>query len=376
MQNRAIVFSNNQLDNSKVEEMLIKFGRFDFSVIRCNQFDECLSFVKSTKTECDVSLVFCKNQFIDKFLNKIRSDGDEMSLIFDQAVKLIANSSKLNMVEVSTSDSISDSENSRRMLFLPLELDMATFLNEFLEKRAVHCVSIFGKTASFVEKRFDEFQSVDTEFRYKMITKSQFLHIVYYSQYLDHERLLNIFGDSLFAFSDESLQDMVVELLKKQKLSLAVAEQISAGALTSKIAVADKEFLKRKDGESRETENENERENEKKDEDFVLKKSFILTNFDELDIQNAEIEKFGEVSKEIAYELTKNLLKKSESELAISVIGNASGKCFVAVGNKEEIHVFSTAFEGERQQVLDCICEFALFRLQKFVMEKCINNSN
>ena len=70
--------------------------------------------------------------------------------------------------------------------------------------------------------------------------------------------------------------------------------------------------------------------------------------------------------------MAKNLLKNAESDLALVVSGFDcdAGRCFVAVGNKKEIHVFSSVFYGNRNERMENVSSFALFRLLKFLKEK------
>ncbi len=335
--NRAILFTENETDVDHFNDLLIKFGRLDFSVITCNSFEECLKFVKEFKEDGNQTIVLCQNAYIDKFLMELNEkDMGALTLIFEQAVKLQMDG---NMV-----------------VFIPTELDCYKFLKEVIQKKEINAISVFGKTKSFVEKRFKEFKT-NEGFNYKIITKCQFLHIIYYSQYLDHDMLKNVFGDSLFSYSGRNLADACFQVLNDNSFNVSIFEQISAGFVTGKLICAGLENDSHEWYEGKLP--------TRKD---LIKKSIFLPDVKGFDIENSLIEEYGENSKEVVYEITRKLLKNEETDLALCVIGDDAGKIIVAVGNSAEIHLFSTTFQGEKKEIMVNASNFALFRLYMFVL--------
>lgn len=332
MQNKVIVCAENQFlicdVLRKIEKSLLKMGLFDFSFLSCSLFADCLSFCTDAKRFADTTIVVCENEKIDKIIDSIKDGTEKFSLLKEQAVVL------------------EHTTTYNKMLFLPIEVEAESFLDLFLNKREVFCCSIFGKSKSFVENEFERLKN-QNRFEFALHSKSQFLHTVYFSGKGLEEGLKDVFGESLISFDDKSLADCCVECSTKKGVTLSIAEGITKGKLVSKLA---------------ETQNFG----------LVVKKSFVLNkdgDFEDLNIDGLFLNENGDVSKETAFATTKNLIAKSSCDVGISILGFDcdAGRCFVAVGNKKEIHVFSSVFFGGRLQIFENACDFALFRLLKFL---------
>lgn len=308
MTNKVIIFEENQ--QVDIEKRLLKRGLFDFSIIKCGSFDEMLNLAKQNND--DNTLILCKNKHIDKLVEEFASKGNVLSLISEQAVKI---------------------QGEGKILIVPLELEIENFLDEFYAQLPVYSCSIFGKSLNFIQEKFDTF-----DVSYKIITKSKFLHTIYYSKFIDQTIIALAFGESLFGFDDVSLQEACAKLLNGKTLS--VAESVTAGLVCGKLhsvnAIKDGKIL-------------------------LTQKDFDAIKMDEI-----FLEEHG-FSKELAYEIAKKLL--SSCDIALSIIGGSEGKIFVAVGSKEQIHVYASVFEGEKFDVLEDICEFALFKLFRFLKQ-------
>ena len=162
MQNKVVVFSDNQNLTSKclekIEKSLLKRGLFDFSFFSCSLYADCVGFCIDAKNSYDNAIIICDNDNVDKLVEASKTDTDNLTLIQEQAIKL------------------EQTTTYRKMLFVPIELDVDKFLDEFLQSRDVFSCSIFGKSKNFVVSKFEEIKAQKENFDYKIITNSSFLH--------------------------------------------------------------------------------------------------------------------------------------------------------------------------------------------------------
>lgn len=313
MKKRLIVFSGNKTFCVKdVEKILLKLGHFDFSYIICDSFED---FQGECKQDFETGIVLCENEKIDTLIENVKQEGDQLSLLHEQAITL--------------------QRGNKQILFLPLGVSPENFFKEFLNDRGALIYSVFGKSASFIQNIFDSIRC-----DYKIITKSPFLHVVYCSTSANPELLKSAFGENLFSVEDEPLALACAKKLEKSDQSIFIAEQMTAGLVCGVL----KENLKNSS---------------------LVKKAVVLSqteDFEKLGVSQEFMRENGIASKEMAFELAKNMALNSDSDLVMSVLGEGE-KCFVALGNKQQIHVFSTLFEGESSRDFSNIVDFALFRL-------------
>lgn len=337
MKNKVVIFSDNQNliaeTLTKVEKSLLNRGFFDFSFFSSSIFDDALDWCKKSKIENDYSIILCDNKKMDEMVEKCKENEDNLSLLDEQAIVL------------------EQTTTGHKMLFVPIEIDVEKFLDKFLESKEVFSCSIFGKSRNFCSQIFEDLKEHEVNFDYKIITLSSFLHIIYYSKHIVESVLVDKFGESLFCQRNCSLQDCCYEILKNNNLTLSVADCLTSGKLSERL------------------------EQLENDEKIQVKENFILNDddsFEMVDIEKSFLDEHGIVSKETVFVVAKNLLKKSNADISISIVGFDcdAGRCFVAVGNKQEIHVFSSVFYGKRQERFENCVEFSLFRLLKFLKEK------
>lgn len=320
MKNSVICYGDFQ-NLQTLHAALLRRGRFDFSFAKCSTLQELADLCKTGEGD---KIVSCKNDQIDSVLDELQTPDAQASLIFEQAIKLEKEDSKI--------------------LLIPSELDPEQFLNEFLEEKTVFSCSVFGKSVGFVRARFEEFCKPE-RFDYEIITKSQFLHTIYYSKYIDKQILTQTFGEGVFAFEDTNIEAECAKLL--QEKSLAVAEQITSGGVSACLVGAEANLSK-------------------------VKIVSSVSDLQEFGLAEDFVAEKGFVSKEVAFAMAKSLL--SSCDVALSVLGSfeEGQKTYVAVGDKESVHLFSSSFMGSRKQILENITNFALFRLLKFLEEKSV----
>ncbi len=309
--NKVIIWEENEtFPIEKLESFLFSLGFFDFSFHICQNFEQC-------KQECldnfDTAVVICDNSKLDNLLENIKEDGDVLNLLFEQSVTV--------------------SRGEKRMLLIPLQLPYEKFLKEFLGESDIHIYSVFGKTVTQIKSIFDSIRC-----DYKIITKTPILHTIYCFTAVNEELVKSAIGDFLYSFKDESLTNACVRKLREKSMSISVVEQATCGLVCGSVL-------------------------------GKVKEAYILTDendFLKFDITEELLREKGFASKELSFELTKNLLKKSQTDLAISVLGE-KGRFFVSIGDSQNIYVFSTSFEGDKKQVLDNVVDFTLFRLLKIL---------
>lgn len=311
MKNKVVVFSKNLSCIDKVKEELSKRGQFDFSIQFCTFFDECLASCKEAKESSEKTIVVCKNEVIDKILAEIATKEDNLSLLFQQAVQLC--------------------HEDKNMLFVPSEIEFPKFFDVFLQTKKAFCFSVFGKTANFVESRMDTL-----DLGYEIITKSQFLHTIRISEPLDETWLQDNFENVILS---DDLGKICREILQEKGLTLAMAEQITMGRVLGEIG---------------------QNENLKKGEILLSVNDFMSAGVKEETLQN-----FGIVSKEVAFEVCKRNL--NSADISLSILGDETGKTMLAMGDKSQIHVFSSVFQNQDGAVLDEMRDFALFKLFCFL---------
>ena len=92
MQNKVIVFSDNQNLTSKclekIEKSLLKRGLFDFSFLSCSLYADCVGFCIDAKNSYDNAIIICDNDNVDKLVEASKTDTDNLTLIQEQAIKL------------------------------------------------------------------------------------------------------------------------------------------------------------------------------------------------------------------------------------------------------------------------------------------------
>lgn len=307
--NKVIILEEREVyPLEALQKTLFSLGFFDFSFVLCQNFEQCK---EECKQDFAKAIVICDNAKLDNLLENVKEDGDALSLLFEQAVTL--------------------ARGENRMLFLPAQVPYEKFLKDFLGEADVQTYSVFGKTASQLKSIFNSIRC-----DYKIITKSPLIHTIYCFTKVNEELVKSAIGDNLFSMKDEALSVVCARVLREKGASISIAEHSTAGLVCGNLLgrVQNAHILASQ-------------------EDFLA-----------FGVGEQLLKENGIASKEVAFELTKNLLKKEQTELAVSVLGD-KGRFFVSIGNQQQIYVYSTSFEGDRKQALENVVDFTLFRLLK-----------
>jgi nicotinamide-nucleotide amidase len=94
-----------------------------------------------------------------------------------------------------------------------------------------------------------------------------------------------------------------------------------------------------------------------------------------LDVEKETIEKDGAVSSETAYQMAAGLIKAG-ADIAMATTGFAGpegdnvGLCYLALGDKNGIHIFENHFLGSRSDIILQGCDNAFFKLIKYLNDE------
>lgn len=152
----------------------------------------------------------------------------------------------------------------------------------------------------------------------------------------------------VYAEDDVGLYSVAFRLLLANNLTVSFAESVTGGNLVGN-------FIKFNQGASK-----------------VLKQSFVVysdqAKKDVLGVSDMTLRDKGAVSVETAYEMATGLLKKG-CDIAVATTGYAgedtSGEVYIAVGDKNEIHVYKNVFCMNRESAIENICKATNFYLIK-----------
>ena len=162
--------------------------------------------------------------------------------------------------------------------------------------------------------------------------------------------------DCTYAYEDITLPKRVTQLLLAQNKTLGVAESFTGGAIASSLVhfPGVSESFK---------------------ESVVCYSNEVKRR--RLHITPETIEAHGAVSIETAYEMAVGLLMDGGYDYVVATTGNAGptsekpgevGLCYIAVGDRENVHIYRYIFTGDRDEVIASGVQASLFRLYKLIM--------
>ena len=110
----------------------------------------------------------------------------------------------------------------------------------------------------------------------------------------------------------------------------------------------------------------------------VISRSFV-TYSDEakhsiLNVNPQTLKEKSAVSSEVAYQMVQGLIDITDADFTLATTGYSDGEnaglCYIAVGDRETIHVYKNVFSGNREKVIENITKSALFYLIKKIRSK------
>lgn len=152
------------------------------------------------------------------------------------------------------------------------------------------------------------------------------------------DAVTQLFGDSIYATSDVTLAQTVVEVLKRLGLTLSTAESMTGGMIASSVVDVSGASSVLYEG--------------------VVTYS-ISSKCKRLGINPHYIDEYGVISKQVAQAMAEGL-RQNGSGVAVSVTGNAGptsedgqpvGLCFIGIATERNVAVYRNVFVGDRNAV-------------------------
>ena len=156
-------------------------------------------------------------------------------------------------------------------------------------------------------------------------------------------------GKNVYGYNGVSLEEALIMELKNLGLKISVCESITGGSLSRRIT--------RIPGASE-----------------VFDRGLVTysndSKIDELFVNENTLNKYGAVSSEVAYEMARGLMEKTNSNLVIATTGYAgpdkdasvkTGQIFICVMTKEYYKIFDRVFSGDRESIQERTTNFALW---------------
>lgn len=154
----------------------------------------------------------------------------------------------------------------------------------------------------------------------------------------------------IYSVEDTPIEGVVSNLLKLNQVKVCFVEDITGGELCSKLLKYNSKI----------------RENI--EQSIVLLDNNIKNKF--LDVN--QLQQGEEVSANTAFDLAAKMISKSNANIVIATLGSIagddkypSGLCYIAVGDKREIHVYKNIFKGNANEIIDNITMASYFYLVK-----------
>ena len=154
------------------------------------------------------------------------------------------------------------------------------------------------------------------------------------------------------------LNERLIELLTKKKLTISTAESCTGGLLSA--------LLTDVSGAS-----------EVLNECIVTYSNAVKEK--ELEVKHETLEKHGAVSRQTAEQMAKGICTHTGADIGIGITGIAGptggtdekpvGTVFIGISVKGDVHVYKNHFSGTRAQVRESSCIFALTKAAELVSE-------
>lgn len=170
-------------------------------------------------------------------------------------------------------------------------------------------------------------------------------------------KIKNRIADYIYSYEDETIEEVVFKILKKNKIKVAFCESCTGGLISSKFT--------RIPGASE-----------------VFDRAYItysnLSKMEDLGVSKDTLDKYGAVSKETALEMAKGLLNKTSVDVALSVTGIAGpsggtetkpvGLVYIGICTKDSSKVVESLFGGDRVSIQNRAYLKAFNELRKFLL--------
>ncbi|MDP0494560.1 MAG: CinA family nicotinamide mononucleotide deamidase-related protein [Fusobacterium sp. JB021] len=168
------------------------------------------------------------------------------------------------------------------------------------------------------------------------------------------KKIYNEVGDKIFSENNMKLEEVILGILKKKKLTLSVAESCTGGMISSKLVSVSGASEIYKEG---------------------LVTYSNLSKSERLGVNKKTLENYGAVSFEVATEMVKGL--KTDVGIATTGIAGPSGGTkekpvglvFIGLRVKERIKIIKKIFKGSREEIREKAVLCSLFYLKELLDE-------
>ena len=173
------------------------------------------------------------------------------------------------------------------------------------------------------------------------------------------EELKERIGDYIYGYDDDSLEEVIANLLWEQELTVATAESCTGGLIGDR--------LTKVPGSSR----------------YFDRGVISYSNqakIDLLGVNKATLERYGAVSEETAREMARGIRDKAKVDIGLATTGIAGpgggteekpvGLVYLALAREDEVEVYKRIFKGHRRRVKYLTSQIILNLLRKSLLNK------
>lgn len=161
-------------------------------------------------------------------------------------------------------------------------------------------------------------------------------------------------GDTVYALSDVTLEEQLVNLLKLRRRKISVAESFTGGGIAKRITSVSGASEVYFEG---------------------LNTYDCRSKIKRLGVTEQVINTMGAVSEQTAYEMAYGLLKTGDCDVSLATTGLAGpntdasglpvGLCYLAVGFQDKVFVYRYKFDGTREEITQTAINYALYLAYK-----------
>lgn len=168
-------------------------------------------------------------------------------------------------------------------------------------------------------------------------------------------------GEYIYSYNDESIEEVFLKLLKKNRMTVAFCESCTGGLVSSRFTSIP--------GASQ-----------------VFERGIVTysnnSKIEELSVNESTLKTYGAVSEETAREMAIGLLNKCNVDMALSITGIAGptggtkdkpvGLVYIGLASKDKSYVIKNIFTGNRQDIQNKAANKIFVEGRKYLLE--INN--
>jgi len=242
--------------------------------------------------------------------------------------------------------------------FIPLVKDeVVPFLKTTKKgnKKEYKFILFYNQAESYLASEVNKFKPKDIDIAY--LANKGIIKLRYDKNSLskqDYEKFIidikNNFSDDILAYENVDISSILFELLKDNSLTISTVESITGGLIASKL-----------------TQNPGISNN-------YISGDIVYTPISKSKLLNSE--QSTEDWEELSIELCFASLKKYDSNISISILGEAGpltssqypiGKIFIAISNNDKTQVTEHKLNGNRSEIIEKASNKAIWELIKFI---------